>query len=1064
MADQHNQIFLSYSREDVAFARELRDWLLEQVHQPWMDLFDIPAGARWPDAIDQALRASEVIVGILSPASLASENVKNEWDWAIARQKRLILLMVEPCELPFHYVSINYLDFVDSGDAGYASLAAALSDDERPEHLEPDTVVDEPAVMHSERQAGPDTAPARSSRLRQALNRQTPVPVLIGREDEQQRLSHMLESAKTGQGGLALLGGQAGVGKTTLVNWLQNIARENSIRALAGGCYDLSTTPPYGPWFEILRAYEPGDELPQIPPGVRSGAGPSSVSSQEELFEIVGEFFAELSDHQPLLLILEDLHWADIASLEFLRFFARYLSGLPILIVATYRDDELTRRHALFEFMPLFTRESGAESLLIRPLDDAALTQLIAARYVFPTEHSARLVGYLSRHAQGNPFFALELLQSLEAEGVLVQEEGGDWAFGNPAALQLPPLIRQVIERRLHRLSGATLTSLEIAAIIGHEFDFELWSMVTTGEEQALIDTLEEGIDYGVLDETDSAGSYAFRHALFREALYERQIWPRRRARHRRVAEALEERANVAPDIIAHHYEQADDERAAEWLVRAADRAIERWAWIQAVAYASKAVQRLEQATGSERQRALLLDRIGNLLFLQDAERAQAHYEEALAIAERIGDARFAHSMRYRIGACRRWLGEFRAGHAEMLASLQALREMNGDLPESPSFGPSLIGLAGSLVLVGDLEQAKEVIDLGGDLSQGHYGYSLAARGGIEAIRGCPDRASALFDKAHAIARTLDNRTALLQTTGWESRFIAVPYATDDLERRDRLYHSMMHYRSVVGLGVVPDDTVQRAIDVLVGGLSPIWGNWSVLREHFERAERLNNVSWAQYIMSELGEIAYWQGDLDIAWLQVPNVLPDGPDTEPGNCNFVAALRLQRLAAQMLLQAGESGQAHGWLDAHDRWLGWNGSVLGRAEGKVLWARYHQQRGDLNAAREQAEEALEHASDPRQPLALIAAHRFLGQLDVVERRLDEAVDHLDASLDLAEQCETPFECALTLLEIARLRTAAGDKGDAQRLLDEVKAICEPLEAQPTLDRVAELEAELAASNG
>ena len=543
-----------------------------------------------------------------------------------------------------------------------------------------------------------------------------------------------------------------------------------------------------------------------------------------------------------------------------------------------------------------------------------------------------------------------------------------------------------------------------------------------------------------------------------------RQIWPRRRARHRRVAEALEERANVAPDIIAHHYEQADDERAAEWLVQAADRAIDRWAWFQAVAYASKAVQRLEQATGSERRRALLLDRIGNLLFLPDAERAQAHYEEALAIAERIGDAELAHSMRYRIGACRRWLGEFRAGHAEMLASLRALREMDGDLPESPSFGPSLIGLAGSLLLVGDLRRAEEVIELGGELSQGQRGHSLAARGGIEAMRGDPDRASALFDEARAIARTLDNRTALLQTNGWESQLIAVPYATDDLERRDRLYHSVMQYRSVVGLGVVPDDAAHRVIDVLVGGLSPIWGNWSVLREHFERAERLNNVSWAQYIMSELGEVAFWQGDLDIAWLQVPNVLPDGPDTEPGNCNFVAGLRLQRLAAQMLLQAGESGQARAWLDAHDRWLEWNGSVLGRADGKLLWARYHQQRGDLNAAREQAEEALEHASDPRQPLALIMTQRYLGQLDIEEGRLDEADAHLHASLDLAKQCETPFERALTLLEIARLRTVTGDRDDAQRLLDEVKTICEPLEAQPTLDRVAKLVTKLAASDG
>ena len=119
-------VFISYARDDVAFARDLRERLLAFGHEPWMDLFDIPAGARWPDEIDRALRSADVVVGVMTPSSLDSTNVKNEWDWVIANNRRLILLMAESCEVPFHYVSINYLDFRADQAHGFTALAKAL--------------------------------------------------------------------------------------------------------------------------------------------------------------------------------------------------------------------------------------------------------------------------------------------------------------------------------------------------------------------------------------------------------------------------------------------------------------------------------------------------------------------------------------------------------------------------------------------------------------------------------------------------------------------------------------------------------------------------------------------------------------------------------------------------------------------------------------------------------------------------------------------------------------------------------------------------------------------------
>jgi hypothetical protein len=174
---------------------------------------------------------------------------------------------------------------------------------------------------------------------------------------------------------------------------------------------------------------------------------------------------------------------------------------------------------------------------------------------------------------------------------------------------------------------------------------------------------------------------------------------------------------------------------------------------------------------------------------------------------------------------------------------------------------------------------------------------------------------------------------------------------------------------------------------------------------------------------------------------------------------LLAALPLQRLAAALALDAHDLTAAHAWLEAHDRWLDWSGAVLGRAEGALGWAAYHHASGDPTQARSYAEQALAHATDPRQPLALLAAHRFLGKLDVDAAALDTADEHLCESLRLAEACSAPFERALTLLEIARLRMAEGTLAEARSLLAEVRTICEPLGANPTLEFVATLEQQL-----
>lgn len=199
------------------------------------------------------------------------------------------------------------------------------------------------------------------------------------------------------------------------------------------------------------------------------------------------------------------------------------------------------------------------------------------------------------------------------------------------------------------------------------------------------------------------------------------------------------------------------------------------------------------------------------------------------------------------------------------------------------------------------------------------------------------------------------------------------------------------------------------------------------------------------------------RGERDAGWALVREGLPDGPLTEPGTTHFVA-MALQRLAARLALDEGDHAAARTWLEAHDRWLAWAGSEVrwGRADGHQAWAEYHRAVGESDAAQRHAEHALAHASEPRQPLALLAAHRMLGELDTDTGRFADANAHLNASLALADSCAAPYERALVLLARVELRHATCDVADARSSLDEARSICTRLGAQPALiraDRIA-----------
>ena len=333
-------------------------------------------------------------------------------------------------------------------------------------------------------------------------------------------------------------------------------------------------------------------------------------------------------------------------------------------------------------------------------------------------------------------------------------------------------------------------------------------------------------------------------------------------------------------------------------------------------------------------------------------------------------------------------------------------------------------------------------------------GHAWQGLGIVHAVRARPAEARAAFRRARRHYQPLDHHAVIAFSLLTELRDVIIPFQADDQEARHR---GAAEAEAALG----------RAGGALVPGLSPrlAWLACLVLEGGWDEAativselpppgpgflRREVTATMCNTGASSRRSRSGMAGDL--------RLLPEGPGTTPGTKIHQEALFLQRLAADLALDAGEGPLARAWLEANDHWLAWNGAQLGQAEGRLGWARYHDENGQRELAHACAEESLSLASTPRQPLTLMAAHRILGKLAADERDEEQTTHHLQAALDLADACGTPFERALTLLALAELHVNRRRPARAIALIDEVTAIATPLGARPLLAKAAALAAQ------
>ncbi|HET7574443.1 MAG TPA: AAA family ATPase [Solirubrobacterales bacterium] len=866
--------------------------------------------------------------------------------------------------------------------------------------------------------------------------------MLIGRELERAALAPVLATAASGSGGLVLVAGEAGVGKTRLV---RAVLAESGLRVLASGAGAPGGTTPYAPLVAALR-----DHLRSDPEGLRSTGPlapclalllpelgpPPAPCDHPTLVEALRGALAAIGREQPTAVFLDDLHWADAATLELLPALASGLSAEPLAVIGAYRSDDLTRGHPLRRARTELRRDGRLREVSVGPLD-VAETGLLAGRILGRTP-SPRLVAVLHDRTQGLPFFVEELAAGLDESGRL--HEGSDGlALADEAELPLPDTLRDAILLRADGLSDAGRDALEATAVVGVQVDLDL--------AEGLVGTaagLTELIERGLLLEA-GGGRAIFRHALTREVVYSEVPWPRRRALHRRVAADLEASGAPAAVVAEHWLAGREFEPARRALLAAATGSCAVHAYRDAAQALRRALE-LWPEDGEESGRLAALDQLGScaqlagdtagavrawaeaaagyraageVAALAAAERhlagaleLQGTWERALAARRSAAESFVAASMPAEAAAERLALAAHLKDAARFTEALPLLTEVTGEAEQSGRIDlmARALGLDGSVrANLGETEAGLALVRRGLDLALEHDLAGAAAEAYYwlaEILEHAADYGAAreAYGEAYAFceARNLPEMgQTCLACLGW------VLWSTGEWDRAVTLCEEIR------AASDVPPSAVGLAAELL--------GHVYAARGDVKRGRPLllEGLAWGK-------RFEYASTEFGCTWM-------------------LARIDILQGAAESAVTRSMAALAR-WAETEDRYyavqyLRWSATFLAD-QGRPA---------DVAAC---ASALARIAAGAGTPDALAALAHALGEAALLDGDAPRAVNNFTRALELLRGVDLPYERAQVQLRAGVALAAIGEReAGVERLTDAYRSASK-LRARPLADRAVQ----------
>ena len=896
-----------------------------------------------------------------------------------------------------------------------------------------------------------EPAPFMGIALPQRL-RELPATGYVGRGDERGRLAELWREASEGSLRLALISGEAGVGKTRLATHLAVDVCGEGATVLYGRC-DEDLGVPYQPWVQALGYLVEevpqkildghvelfGGDLVRLIGALRDRVPdlPSPRESDPEterylLYAAVAGLLEGAGAQEPLLLILDDLHWADSPTLSLLRHVMTAITSMPVMVVGTYRDSDLSRDHPLTALLADLHREQGGERLKLTGLEPEDVLALIEAATGQELDEDGRLLAeQITRETAGNPFFAGEVLRHLTESGAIVQDDDGRLALvGDLSELGLPQSVREVIGRRVDRLGPDARSALNAAAVIGRDFDLDLLLAAVDIPEAQLLDVLDEGVGAALLQENrERAGRFTFTHALVEHTLYD-DLGPTRRALlHRQVAEALEEQCGDDPGgrlgELAGHWAaavvSADTAKAVHYARRAAERALQQLAPDEAARWYDQALELHGQASGEDRS-----ERCELLIGLGEAQRQVGDPEfretllDAAGLAQELDDTdRLSRAV---LANSREWVTatQFGVVDSARVQTLEAAVDTLAD--DDPRRARLLALLAYELHYGGELERCRAL-----------------AEQAVDVARAAGDPATLAHTLAHATAATWATDTIQQRKRASDELTELVQHLVDPRLRfwaalRRMVVGLQAGERSQVESGIAAMRTLAASVPqpLIVMTRLKLESVWALVRGDLQAAERWaieahevgeasGQPDAARALFGQVLRVRYFQGRY--------NELLDQMLGFAGAPNSLAVTRAA--AAMALIESGRGDEARERLLAADfqglrsdeTWLmalfQWSNVCsrlreVGRADELYVLLRPFS--GEFVAG----------GSIVSGPSDLM-----LAALATVLERYEEAERHFAAATEIAERLDAPLFLASTHVSWARALTARGRGDDLER---------------------------------
>lgn len=883
--------------------------------------------------------------------------------------------------------------------------------------------------------------------------------------------------------GLLLIAGDAGIGKTRLLAEVARQAQERNLLVLAGGSYQAEGRLPLGAFHDALLDYvenqsnevlqlQIGGFLPDLEhvvpelrnrfPGVPAGQMASLEDQRPRIFWTITRVFERISEIQPLVLLLDDLHWADDTTLQLLHYLTRRPGLDQMLIIGAYRPGETDASEELDQLLAGATNASDPHYLDLPPLDLSGLAMVLGQR--LGGVCAPDLVRAVYQRSAGNPFFALEIVGLLQQEGRLEQHHdvnGPVWTLNGSMGGDLPRAVRETVAQRLNQFAPDVLELLRLIAAVGVQVAYATLADLWEGGERSLLRALDTAIAAQILEETE--GGYAFRHPLLQEVVYRQLSAAHRAWLHGRIAESLEQmygsRADEHASELAHHVVagEKDGERALHYLTLAAQGSVRASAWEEALTAYGTALRFAE----TDRAVATIQERIGVVLkALGRYDEALGALEEAATRYERVSDLQQVGEVTAALVQVHALRGSWGQGRAEAMRVIDQIEQRHVRENELSRVLADLYLALTHLHDIGPEERlheagraselAREVDDIGlrvrAEMRRGFMLYALRrfphAQEVIEAMLPLAEevRDSDTLRFAVDILADIDKLEGRLEQC-LRGRERALAYAED---RPDEPHWIM------VSLAQVAEARF-------------LLGDWPKARALYERAVQMGHIypapHYVAFALLGLGALDLAEGRWEEATALIETCIADAHRTD--DVHWVR--NAERLLAyrDFLLAHADEGLRRLEREGDDH----TGTLYLRAWGYL-------ETGDVDQAAATIERCITLTNEQKTGLDLCEAWIVQGRIRSRQECFEEAEDSFREALSLARSMPCPFAEGRVLYEWGQTLLACGKQREARQLLKQALPIFRGLGAKPFLDqarrtlhklRATESDAEIRASS-